>query len=808
MNRYVCLHGHFYQPPRENPWLESVELQDSAYPYHDWNERITAECYAPNSASRILGPDRQIIDIVNNYSKISFNFGPTLLAWLEKHHGEVYEAILEADRRSQGIFSGHGAAIAQAYNHMILPLASRRDKQTQVFWGIRDFERRFGREPEGMWLPETAVDLETLEILARYGIKYTVLAPRQARRVREIGGEEWREVREGEVDPRKCYNCHLPSGETIALFFYDGAVSQELAFGNLLDNGEGFANRLAASFDDQVSGPQLVHVATDGETYGHHHRFGDMALAYCLYYLESHELAVLTIYGEYLEKYPPDDEVEIHERSSWSCIHGVGRWRADCGCNSGMHQGWHQRWRAPLRGAMDWLRGNLDQAYEEKMRGLAADPWETRDRYIEVILGRSNGELERFIAEQAGRNLSREERVAFLKLLEMQRHGMLMYTSCGWFFDELSGIETVQVMHYAARAIQLAEEVGDISLEGVYVGLLRRVPSNLPEMGDGGEIFSRFVQPARLDLLRVGVHYAVSSLFKEYPERATIFTYDADSEFRDVLELGRQKLVIGRANFRSCICLEEKVISFAVLHLGDHNIIGGAREFMGEEAFSEMHREIKASFAKGEMPEVIFLIDKHFETHSYSLWHLFRDEQREILKRLIGALMRDIETAFRQIYEHHYPLMQALEGLKLPLPRCFSSVVELVVNRAIHGLLEDGEFDEASFRSTAEQVKRWSIELDKPKLGLLAGEKVLALMEQLSRSPEDTELLARIAGLVRASREIGLTIDLWKVQNLYFSVGKRLGVLMRERSGKGMARARQWMEQFSLLGEALGVKIE
>lgn len=808
MNRYICLHGHFYQPPRENPWLESVELQDSAYPYHDWNSRISAECYAPNSASRILSPDRKIIDIVNNYSKISFNFGPTLLAWLEKHHGEVYQAILDAERKSRDLFSGHGSAIAQAYNHMILPLASRRDKQTQVLWGIRDFERRFMRAPEGMWLPETAVDLETLEMLARYGIKFTVLAPRQARRVRAADGGEWREVQEWEIDPRKCYRCNLPSGDTIALFFYDGAISQELAFGKLLENGEQFARRLCSGFDEQESGPQLVHVATDGETYGHHHRFGDMALAYCIYYVESHQLAELTIYGEYLEKYPPRDEVEIHERSSWSCIHGLERWRGDCGCNSGMHPGWHQTWRAPLRGAMDWLRGNLDQVYEEKMRGLGAEPWETRDRYIEVILGRSNGNLERFIAEQAGRDLTQEERIAFLKLQEMQRHAMLMYTSCGWFFDELSGIETIQVMHYAARAIQLAEEVGGIALEAVYVNLLRRVPSNLPEMGDGGEIFSRFVQPAMLDLLRVGVHYAVSSLFKEYPERATIFTFDAVSEFRDALELGRQKLVIGRVFFQSCICLEENVISFAVLHLGDHNIIGGAREFMGEAAFSEMHQEIKSSFTKGEMPEVIFLIDKHFQTHSYSLWHLFRDEQREILNRLIGASMRDIETAFRQIYEHHYPLMQALEGLKLPLPRCFSSVLELVVNREIHGLLEDGEFDEARFRSMAEQVKRWSIELDKPKLGLLAGEKVLALMEELIRSPEDTELMARIAALVRTSRDIGLGLDLWKVQNLYFGVEKKLGVLMRERSKKGMARARQWMEQFSLLGDALGVKIQ
>ena len=196
MEHYVCIHGHFYQPPRENPWLEEVELQDSAYPYHDWNERITEECYRPNMASRILGPDRKIIDIVNNYSKISFDFGPTLLSWLERHAPDVYQGVIDADKKSQERFSGHGAAIAQAYNHIIMPLANSRDKRTQIAWGIYDFEHRFGRKPEGMWLPETAVDLETLDILAEYGIKFTILSPHQAKRVRSIGGNGLDEHRE------------------------------------------------------------------------------------------------------------------------------------------------------------------------------------------------------------------------------------------------------------------------------------------------------------------------------------------------------------------------------------------------------------------------------------------------------------------------------------------------------------------------------------------------------------------------------------------------------------------------------------
>ncbi|MFC1870572.1 glycoside hydrolase, partial [Chloroflexota bacterium] len=241
MEKYICVHGHFYQPPRENAWLEDVEMQNSAYPYHDWNVRITEECYAPNAASRILDSEGLITSIVNNYAKISFNFGPTLLAWLEIKDPDAYKAILDADRESQQTFSQHGAALAQAYNHMIMPLANHRDKYTQIVWGICDFEHRFGRKPEGMWLPETAVDLETLDILAEQEIKFTILAPHQARQVRQIGTETWHEVSNATVDPAMAYELNLPSGRKLNLFFYNGPISRNIAFEKLLDSGYDFA---------------------------------------------------------------------------------------------------------------------------------------------------------------------------------------------------------------------------------------------------------------------------------------------------------------------------------------------------------------------------------------------------------------------------------------------------------------------------------------------------------------------------------------------------------------------------------------
>src|SRR5882724_4693989 len=488
MERYVCVHAHFYQPPRENAWLEAVEYQDSAYPYHDWNERVTAECYAPNSASRILDGDGRILQIVNNYSKISFNFGPTLLSWMEQKSPTVYEAILAADRESQRIFSGHGSAVAQAYNHMILPLATRQDKYTQIVWGIRDFEKRFGRHPEGMWLPETAVDLQTLEVLAELGIKFTILSPYQAGRVRPLGGRAWRKVDGGRVDPSMAYAVRVPSGQAINIFFYDGPISRAIAFEDLLADGKRFSERLLGAFSDARTWPQLVHIATDGETYGHHRAYGDMALAFALRQIETSQLARLTNYGEYLEKHPPTQEPKVIGNSSWSCAHGVERWRSDCGCNSGQTH-YHQRWRAPLRRALDALHAKLDIVFEHSSGSLLKDPWAALDGYVSVILDRSFETRESFLSTHTHRALSDSEKINVWRLLEMERHAALMYTSCGWFFDDISSLETVKIIEYAARAIQLARDVAGVDLEPQFVADLEQAPGNKTRFADGGKVY-------------------------------------------------------------------------------------------------------------------------------------------------------------------------------------------------------------------------------------------------------------------------------------------------------------------------------
>jgi len=496
MNRYICVHGHFYQPPRENPWTGVVELQKSAYPHHDWNERITLECYAPNGYTQILNNQNKAIKITNNYANISFNFGPTLLSWMEQKAPEVYHVIQEADKESIERFSGHGSALAQAYNHMIMPLANDRDKVTQVKWGVHDFEYRFGRKPEGMWLPETAVNIRTLEILAEYGMAFTILAPTQAKRMRKIGSHTWIDVSEGTIDIQLPYLCRLPSGKNIVLFFYHGAISNEIAFGGLLRNGVDFADRLVEEYPEHQKKTRLVHVANDGETYGHHHAFGNMALAYMLHYIESNQLAKLTIYGEFLENHPSEYEVEIYEDTSWSCYHGVERWKAHCGCRLDAQADTNQEWRKHLRESLDWLRDRLIPIFEKAMTKYFEHPWGIRDEYIHVILDDSEKNQNDTLWSRARVELSTEDKSLIIKVLETQRHAMLMYTSCGWFFDDISGLEAVQILQYAARAIQLNKELSGEDLEPEFLDRLSLAKSNISKMKDGKNIYNLLVKPA------------------------------------------------------------------------------------------------------------------------------------------------------------------------------------------------------------------------------------------------------------------------------------------------------------------------
>jgi len=804
MERYICIHGHFYQPPRENPWLEAIERQDSAYPYHDWNERITAECYGPNARARILDDADRIVDIVNNYSRISYNFGPTLLSWLAEQADGVYQAVIEADAQSAERFSGHGSAMAQAYNHLILPLANARDKRTQVHWGIRDFERRFGRRPEGMWLAETAVDTETLEVLAEAGIAFTVLAPSQASRVRPLGGRNWRDVSGGRIDPSRAYQAKLSSGRGIALFFYDGPISRAVAFEGLLRRGEYLAERLAGAFSDARDWPQLVHIATDGETYGHHHRHGEMGLAYALHHIESQGLARLTNYGEYLEKHPPTQQVEIHEKTAWSCVHGVGRWWTDCGCNSGGHPEWNQAWRTPLRNALDWLREELSPRFEQAGGELLRDPWAARDAYIDVILDRGPQSRRRFLEEQRARELSEPEQVRVFQLMELQRHAQLMYTSCGWFFDELSGIETVQVIEYAGAALHLASQLFGNHLGAGFSHRLSEAHSNLPEHKDGGTIYGKWVQPAVVDLSKVGAHYAISSLFEGYPERMRLYSYSVDREDQRIVQAGRARLLLGRAWFNSEITQERQLLSFGVIHYGDHTVVAGVREFRSEEAFAEMAREATAAFERADFPEAVRTMDRHFGSSNYSLKTLFRDEQRKLLNLILEKTLDDAAAVYRQVYESHAPLMRFIGDLGAPLPRVLSMTADFVLNGSLRRLFREETPDAARARTLLDAARREGVPLDREGLSFELGRSLERLMRRFHDTPEEKDALVRLSDLVGLAGSLPFDVRLSRVQDLYWDLMRRAWPSRLEAVDE---ESREWCRGFEALGTDLGFRL-
>jgi alpha-amylase/alpha-mannosidase (GH57 family) len=803
VERYLCIHGHFYQPPRENPWLEAIEIQDSADPYHDWNERITAECYAPNSASRLLDGEGRIIDIVSNYSRINFNFGPTLLSWMQIYAPEIYQAVLDADRQSIAWRSGHGNALAQAYNHLIMPLANSRDKRTQIVWGIKDFEFRFKRLPEGMWLPETAVDMDTLQILAECGITFVVLAPHQAAKVRKIGTDTWTEVNGGQIDPSMAYLCKLPSGLAVHIYFYDGPISKAIAFEGLLNRGEDLAGRLLKGFSDQRQWPQILSVATDGESYGHHHKFGDMALAYALHRIEQDGSARLTNYGEFLEKHPPDDEVQIYENTSWSCAHGIERWRSNCGCNTGGHPGWNQEWRTPLRETLDWLRDQISPLFEEKAKEHLNDPWAARDDYVGVILDRSPEFIEQFLRNHALKELTGPDRTRVLELLELQRHAMLMYTSCGWFFDELSGIETVQVMQYAGRAIQLAEKLFGISFEGPFKERLAMAKSNLPEHGDGSQIYENFVKKSMVDLRKVAAHYAISSLITDYDDTAKIYCYLVKKEDYRGIQAGEAKLAVGRITVTSDITLNSETVSFSTLHLGGHVFNGGLKTFPGDDAYQLMRQEMVTSFEKGEIADLVRLMDKHFGMNNYSLMDLFRDEQRKILNLVITRTMEEFDHAYRLLYENSRSLMFFLKEAGMPIPKAFLTAAAFTMLSDLRKSFSEDRIDWEKIRSVISDVGELGLPLDGGGFELLMRRRGEEMMDMLSRTPSDSSLLENVLTLIGLLRSLPLEINLWQIQNVYFTMARSVykGFSMKAKAGDDVAL--QWVGAFRRIGELL-----
>ncbi|MBN9229227.1 MAG: DUF3536 domain-containing protein [Legionella sp.] len=759
-NKYLCIHGHFYQPPRENPWLEAIEYQDSAKPFHDWNERIMDECYEPNANSRILDHEK-IIAIVNNYSKISFNFGPTLLSWIKDNNQRLLEEIIEADVQSQEAYGGHGNAMAQAYNHMILPLANRRDKYTQIYWGIKDFEHYYHRKPEGLWLAETAVDLESLDLMSELGIKFTILAPNQFKEARALESNE----ADASFYPGRPYLQKLPSGRSIVLYFYDGEVSQAVAFERLLNQGEHLAQRLLHRFDGIEEDNYLVHIATDGETYGHHHRFGDMGLAYALHLIEQTQEVQLTNYAQHMELQKPEYSVEIHENSSWSCAHGVERWRSNCGCNSGGTP-WHQEWRKPLREALDELRDRLIPVFEEQLNPLLKDPWQARNDYIEVIHNRDL--LDQYLEKHAQRRLQEEEKQRVLKWMELQRHAMLMYTSCGWFFDELSGIETVQILKYAGRVIQLAHELTQQDFEATFLEKLARAPSNIEEHQNGKVIYEKFVKPYAINLKKVAAHIAASLPFIAADEKNEVYAFSYALTDTQSLASGKSKLMTGHMDITSKITLEQLSANFVVFYNGDQNLISAVIE--PQENFNELVTIFQDAFNQGDTFTLLNLFKEHFGDHTISLADLFFDMKMKIMNDIVANSVTEKEMNDQYFLENNLPILDFMKSNQLIIPEVFQLILIFHINKGIIRELEKETPDLTTLNSLIERAEKFNIKLEEDAIGYALSNLLKKQAQILEQDEVSEEQFLQLFELLQFMKKLPWDVNFWLIENKIFKL--------------------------------------
>jgi alpha-amylase/alpha-mannosidase (GH57 family) len=778
---YVTVHGHFYQPPRENPYLEAIERQPSAEPFHDWNERIHHQCYRPNVFARVLNERGEIIDIVNNFEYLSFNVGPTLMSWLERYDLEVYQKIIEADRASCERLNGHGNAIAQPYNHTILPLANEADKITQIRWGKADFQSRFGREPEGMWLPETAVDYATLEVLIAENIRFIILSPSQAQRCRSLTLEKgypksWQEVGGSQINPTRPYRCYVTESQFIDIFFYDGPISADMGFHNVLSTSQYFAERLRQAIQGDHRPSQLINVATDGETFGHHKPGTEKCLAYAFTREFPARRWQVTNYAHYLSENPPTWEVMLKSVTSWSCPHGVERWRSECGCGGNNHS--QQRWRQPLRESLDWLRDHLADIFETEGRKLFVDPWAARNDYINVL--RDRAQVTSFLTRHRHHSLTPQEQIEALRLLEMQRNGLLMYTSCGWFFDELSRPEGIQILRYASRAVELAEEISGQLLEMELMERLAKAPSNSDRFQNGAEIYHYLVKPARINIKQVAAHYALSSLFKHHPQQDHHYAYYITQQDYQRQTVGALTLAMGELKMQRCTTGETGHLVFAVLHLGGWDFHCCVQSFPGRTAYSKSVEHIFATFKRGSAAKTILAMKGHFGEQSLGLENVFVEKRMEIMQQLAQETKTRLHELYTQIYRDNYSILVAFHQDRLPIPRELQVAAEITLSqRCLQTLqaLEQMEEDVTARNELLQELEAIISEAEGLHLALEIpeGKKILerltlrSLWHLLHECPDDSLTGEYTKRLIDLGHLLAVGMMLDRCQEIYYN---------------------------------------
>ena len=776
---YVVIHGHFYQPPRENPWLGIIERQPSAYPYHDWNEKIAAACYTPNTVSRILNGNGRIDHIINNFAQLSFNVGPTLMQWMRRRLGRTAERIVEADKLSVHLRGGHGNAIAQVYNHVIMPLATPTEKDLQVYWGIRDFRQHFGRDPEGMWLAETACNYATLEVLVKHGIKFTILAPDQAFRVRPIrkGGKPapWVDVSDGSIDTTRPYRIFMVSSEGeklphryIDVFFFDRPLSTEMSFSHLLTNADQFGQHLLRAVRPDRPN-QLINVATDGETFGWHEPFADMCLAYFFEHTAKQIQIEFTNYPRYLEMFHPEYEVQLKAGgeglgTSWSCVHGVDRWRENCGCSTDSPAWWQQKWRKPLREAFDLLRDRVEKIYQDRLADWCTDLGAMRREYIDVILDRREEVVNAFFGRHLKPDAPSEVRTTALALLESLHNSLLSFSSCAWFFGEVSRLEPVQSMKYALRAIQLASPYTGEDLSRLVTDKLKEARSNIPELGDGKKIFHNLVEPAYYSMEKVVSSYAICLLTVG---RANLPVYNyrvAELDSRSIPDKYPSQVGLLRLQCRVMLC--EKLYAFHVTRFTVKDVRCYVKEMQDRQEYERLLESLEGS-EKSNLPAIF--------GSNYLSWHdMIPEVGGELMRTLFDEKLSGLREQFDHMFDDNKDLFDAYVAAGLELPYEVKGLVSLSLSRAFTDVIikHRGDWERVSYGRAVEiqnMARNYGVKLDVREVEPLINEDLLAesmaLKEDLS-----AHRLANIFKILDIGLLLGFTLRRDLAENIILEV--------------------------------------